>query len=73
MNLSPNHGLRFLLLPPNTSLRSLTIFLQSFTIKHSSLLEILNAFMIHDKIKSLFEIKFRTKNTDMKGKVLRAA
>ena len=45
MNLSPNRGLRFSLLPPSTSLRSLTIFLQSFTIKHSLLLEILNALM----------------------------
>ena len=45
MNLSPNRGLRFSLLPPSTSLRSLTILLQSFTIKHSSLLEILNALM----------------------------
>ena len=45
MNLSPNHGKRFSLLPPSTSLRSLTIFLQSFTIKHSSFLEILNALM----------------------------
>ena len=43
MNLSPNRGLRFSLLPPSTSLRSFTILLQSFTIKHSSLLEILNA------------------------------
>ena len=45
MNLSPNRGLRFSLLPPSTSLGSLTILLQSFTIKHSSLLEILNALM----------------------------
>ena len=45
MNLSPNHGLRFSLLPTSTSLRSLIIFLQSFTIKHSLLLEILNALM----------------------------
>ena len=46
MNLSPNRGLRFSLLPPSTSqLGSSTILLQSFTIKHSSLLEILNALM----------------------------
>ena len=45
MNLSPNLGLRFSLLPHSTSLRSLTILLQSFTIKHFSLSEILNALM----------------------------
>ena len=45
MNLSPNRGMRFSLLPPSTSLRSFTILLQSFTIKHSSVLEILNALM----------------------------
>ena len=45
MNLSPNLGLRFSLLPPSTSLRSLTVLLQSFTIKHSPLSEILNALM----------------------------
>ena len=45
MNLSPNLGLRFSLLPPSTSPQSLTILVQSFTIKHSSLLEILNALM----------------------------
>ena len=42
MNLSPNRGLRFCLLPPSTSLRSpITYFVQSCTIKHLSL--ILNA------------------------------
>ena len=45
MNLSPNLGLRFSLLPPSTSLRSLKILLQSFTIKHSLLSEIMNALM----------------------------